>query len=150
MRFNAEAKRFYERKKAKTNNVVAIKALAHKLARACFHILKERKPFDVMRCFAGVTTVAGKPGNATGVAADGSEWDAVPPSPVCSKADRPRREPEMDWRRCFGSHGSVMNHWTRFGPTVLLGRRSRQGDRQRHRRSLDPDGCLARFVAAKK
>lgn len=52
MRYCAEAKRFYERKKAKTNNVVAIKALAHKLARACFHILKERKPFDVTRCFA--------------------------------------------------------------------------------------------------
>lgn len=48
----AEAKRFYERKKAKTSNVVAIKALAHKLARASFHILKERKPFDVTRCFA--------------------------------------------------------------------------------------------------
>lgn len=52
MRYCAEAKRFYERKKVKTNNVVAIKALAHKLARACFHILKERKPFDVTRCFA--------------------------------------------------------------------------------------------------
>ena len=51
-RYCAEAKRFYERKKAKTNNVVAIKALAHKLARACFHILKERQPFDVTRCFA--------------------------------------------------------------------------------------------------
>jgi transposase len=52
LRYCAEAKRFYERKKAKTNNVVAIKALAHKLSRACFHILKERKPFDVARCFA--------------------------------------------------------------------------------------------------
>jgi transposase len=52
LRFNAEAKRFYERKKARTNNVVATKALAHKLARACFHILKERTPFDVGRCFA--------------------------------------------------------------------------------------------------
>jgi transposase len=52
LRYCAEAKRFYQRKKAKTNNVVAIKALAHKLARACFHILKERKPFDVTRCFA--------------------------------------------------------------------------------------------------
>lgn len=51
LRYCAEAKRFHERKKAKTNNVVAIKALAHKLARACFHILKERKPFDVTRCF---------------------------------------------------------------------------------------------------
>ena len=52
LRFNAEAKRFYERKKARTNNVVATKALAHKLARACFHILKERAPFDTRRCFA--------------------------------------------------------------------------------------------------
>jgi len=52
LRYCPEAKRFYERKKAKTNNVVAIKALAHKLARACFHMLKEKKPFDVKRCFA--------------------------------------------------------------------------------------------------
>jgi transposase len=52
LRYCTEAKRFYERKKAKTNTVVAIKALAHKLARACFHILKEKKPFDVKRCFA--------------------------------------------------------------------------------------------------
>jgi transposase len=52
LRYCAEAKRFYERKKAKTNNVVAIKALAHKLARASFHILKEKKAFDMKRCFA--------------------------------------------------------------------------------------------------
>ena len=52
MRFNPQAKRFYDRKKAKTNNTVAIKALAHKLARACFHMLKEGKSFDGARCFA--------------------------------------------------------------------------------------------------
>jgi hypothetical protein len=52
LRFCTEAKRFHERKKAKTNTAVATKALAHKLARACFHILKEGQPFDVMRCFA--------------------------------------------------------------------------------------------------
>jgi transposase len=52
LRFCPEAKRFYERKKAKTNKIVATKALAHKLARACYHILKEGKPFDVTRCFA--------------------------------------------------------------------------------------------------
>jgi transposase len=52
MRFCAEAKRFYERKKARTNPAVATKALAHKLARACYHMLKEGKPFDVKRCFA--------------------------------------------------------------------------------------------------
>lgn len=52
LRYCDQAKRFYERKKTRTNSVVARKALAHKLARACFHILKERKPFDVTRCFA--------------------------------------------------------------------------------------------------
>lgn len=51
-RYCAEASRFHARKKAKTNNVVATKALAHKLARASYHILKEGKPFDVTRCFA--------------------------------------------------------------------------------------------------
>ena len=61
MRFNAEAKRFYERKKAKTNTAVATKALAHKLARACYHMLKENKPFDVTRCFACVLTAAASP-----------------------------------------------------------------------------------------
>ena len=51
-RYCAEARRFYERKKARTNGIVATKALAHKLARACYHMLKENKPFDVKRCFA--------------------------------------------------------------------------------------------------
>ena len=52
VRYCPEAKKFYERKRAKTKNVIAIKALAHKLARACYHILKEGQPFDVKRCFA--------------------------------------------------------------------------------------------------
>ena len=52
LRYCAQAKRFYERKKSKTNNAVATKALAHKLARASFHVLKERQPFEMTRCFA--------------------------------------------------------------------------------------------------
>jgi transposase len=51
LRFCPEAKRFYERKNRKANGIVAMKALAHKLARACYHILREQKPFDVKRCF---------------------------------------------------------------------------------------------------
>jgi transposase len=47
-----QAKRFYERKKRQRNAVVATKALAHKLARACYHMLRENKPFEVDRCFA--------------------------------------------------------------------------------------------------
>jgi transposase len=51
-RFCPEAQRFYERKKAHTNTMVATKALAHKLARACYHLLTQRSVFDVTRCFA--------------------------------------------------------------------------------------------------
>lgn len=51
IRYCPQAKSFYERKKRKANRVLAIKALAHKLARACYHMLKEQKPFDVARCF---------------------------------------------------------------------------------------------------
>ena len=51
-RYCTEAKRFFDKKRSKTNNAVATKALAHKLARACYHMLKEKKEFDVKRCFA--------------------------------------------------------------------------------------------------
>ena len=51
LRYCPQAKSFYERKKSKTNRVLAIKALAHKLARACYHMLRDQKPFDVRLCF---------------------------------------------------------------------------------------------------
>jgi transposase len=46
------ARRFYQRKKAACNSTLAIKAVAHKLARACYHMLKNGEPFRVHRCFA--------------------------------------------------------------------------------------------------
>ncbi len=52
MRYNAQIKRYYQRKRAKTNGVLATKAVAHKLARACYHILREGTEFDVNRAFA--------------------------------------------------------------------------------------------------
>jgi transposase len=39
-------------KAAKTNKVVAIKAVAHKLARAAYHVMRERVPFEETRAFA--------------------------------------------------------------------------------------------------
>lgn len=51
VRYYPEAKRYYDRKTAKTNSIVAIKAIAHKLARAVFHILREKKPFEPKRVF---------------------------------------------------------------------------------------------------
>ena len=44
-------KRYYQRKLAKAHLMVAKKAVANKLARACFHMLKNRTPFDVQKAF---------------------------------------------------------------------------------------------------
>jgi transposase len=52
VRYDAQIKRFYQRKQAKTNTVVAIKAVAHKLARACYYILRDQVPFEVTKAFA--------------------------------------------------------------------------------------------------
>jgi transposase len=52
VRFNEKVRRFHQRKKAKTNGIVAVKAVAHKLARACYHVLKDQESFDVTRAFA--------------------------------------------------------------------------------------------------
>jgi transposase len=52
VRYCEPARRFYQKKKAKKNSTVAIKAVAHKLARACYHILKNKETFSVERCFA--------------------------------------------------------------------------------------------------
>lgn len=51
IRYNDTVKRYYQRKLAKTNNVVAIKTVAHKLARACFYVLKDQVEFDVQKAF---------------------------------------------------------------------------------------------------
>jgi transposase len=45
-------KRYHQKKTAKTNNVVAIKAIAHKLARACYYIIRDQKEFDPLKAFA--------------------------------------------------------------------------------------------------
>jgi transposase len=50
-RWNEKIRRFYQRKKAKANGIVATKAVAHKLARACYHVLKDQVPFDAERAF---------------------------------------------------------------------------------------------------
>jgi transposase len=51
VRYDPVIKRFYEKKRAKRLPVVAIKAVAHKLARACYHVMREGRPFEVKRAF---------------------------------------------------------------------------------------------------
>jgi transposase len=52
IRFSARIKSYYQRKKAKSHGVVALKAVAHKLCRACYYIMKNRVAFDVTKAFA--------------------------------------------------------------------------------------------------
>ena len=52
VRYNPKIKRYYQRKRARTNRVVAIKTVAHKLARVCYYMLRDGTDFDVERAFA--------------------------------------------------------------------------------------------------
>lgn len=51
IRFNDTVKKYYQRKLAKTNIIVAKKTVAHKLARACFYVLRDQVAFDVHKAF---------------------------------------------------------------------------------------------------
>jgi transposase len=51
IRYNPSARKFYQRKSAKRKAVVARKALANKLARACYYIMRDRVPFNNERLF---------------------------------------------------------------------------------------------------
>jgi len=51
IRGNETIRRYYQRKQARTKRIVALKAVAHKLARACYHVIKEDVKFDLARAF---------------------------------------------------------------------------------------------------
>lgn len=52
IRYNERIRAFYQRKQSKTHRVVALKTVAHKLARACYHVLTDQVEFDLARAFA--------------------------------------------------------------------------------------------------
>ena len=51
IRYEAVIRNYYQRKQARTHPLVALKAVAHKLARACYHMLGKQDPFDLQRAF---------------------------------------------------------------------------------------------------
>jgi len=51
IRWSEPVRRWYTRKASRKPNVVAVKAVAHKLARACYHMMREHTPFEVARAF---------------------------------------------------------------------------------------------------
>lgn len=50
-RYEPRIRRFFQRKAATTHPQLARKAVAHKLARACYYLLRDEVPFDVTRAF---------------------------------------------------------------------------------------------------
>lgn len=51
IRFSPPIKRWYDRKRSKRHRVVALKAVAHKLARAAYYMLRDHQPFRLERAF---------------------------------------------------------------------------------------------------
>jgi transposase len=51
IRLSPKVQRFYQRKAAKSHVMVARKSVAHKLARACFYVMRDLVPFEVERAF---------------------------------------------------------------------------------------------------
>lgn len=51
IRFSSPIKRWYDRKRSKRHRVVALKAVAHKLARAAYYMLRDHRPFRLERAF---------------------------------------------------------------------------------------------------
>jgi transposase len=50
-RYDEDARTFYNRKKQKTNFMVAHNALAHKLARAAYYVMRDQVPFSAAKLF---------------------------------------------------------------------------------------------------
>jgi transposase len=51
IRYHSQVRRFYERKRSRTHRVVALKAVAHKLARASYHVMRDQVPFQIGLAF---------------------------------------------------------------------------------------------------
>jgi transposase len=51
IRYHSPVRRFYERKQARTHRVVALKAVAHKLARASYYVMRDQVSFEIGLAF---------------------------------------------------------------------------------------------------
>jgi transposase len=51
VRHHEVASRYFQRKRSKTNGIVAIRAVAHKLARASYYVVRDQVDFDPVKTF---------------------------------------------------------------------------------------------------
>jgi hypothetical protein len=59
-RYDEPCRRWFERKQAKTNSVLATKALACKLAKAGWQVMRYRTHYDASRMFPGLAAAKKK------------------------------------------------------------------------------------------
>jgi transposase len=52
IRYHDAARRFYQRKRSASNGIVAVRALAHKLARASYYVMRDQVQFNPEKLFA--------------------------------------------------------------------------------------------------
>ena len=55
-RYDERCRRWFDRKAAKTSNVIAVKALACKLAKAAWHVMSKNEPYEAQRVFPFLRT----------------------------------------------------------------------------------------------
>jgi len=60
-RYDPTCRSFFDRKTSKTNRMIAHQALAHKLARAAFFIMRDHVPYDETKLFKGIHDRGGEP-----------------------------------------------------------------------------------------
>ena len=51
VRYHPEAKKCFQRKRSKTNGIIAIRTVAHKLARAAYYVMRDQVAFDPGKTF---------------------------------------------------------------------------------------------------
>ncbi len=51
LRYSPEVKRWFDRKCGKRHKIIALKAVAHKLVGASYHLMRDGGTFDVSRAF---------------------------------------------------------------------------------------------------
>jgi transposase len=109
-RYYPQAHRFIQRKRAKGNHTLAVKALGHKLARASYYVMRDQVEFDPQGVDEIVPVRAWmRRGTTGGVGLEPQTPDWQPSHPtnnvdssVSVERMSPDREPERGWLKTIG------------------------------------------------
>lgn len=115
VRYLPQAKRYYERKSRQRNRMVAIRAIAHKLARACYFILRDQVVFDAQTDCSSTELSGGEGITRVGVWNNQKpDWLPSPGLSIDQDVDAPTNRTRTVWRATRHSP----KFCTRFGRFV--------------------------------